>query len=695
MASEIALQATKKAANNAAYNKEVPDPNGQKEIKKFCEKIIEFDGKSCKQLPPLVYEKRLAEIMTQWEPKFPTIALYVRWAKQSCRDYNMDCISLLNTLAAQAGSTPLRFLNDVRVYRWGTSSSRYSSKNTSSQFRFSLQFAQRNTILTNEDDEANDDNTGKVSFGKIEKILIGIKISCFLLNSKMAHDSATTMGATRYRKKSKDDTDLTDFEVVADNGVKQAYTGVPRFRTHMLQSFVSRVWLEVEFRFLAFEIIKFIFENMLIKNRLLNQKAGMDFDHEFYGMSIRVLSNCRERRAGFQVLSNLCLAFGEMKLIYQYARELKMFWDDRDSDQMPGRLRNSAATKAGHTDAKGQAKKIDLIFDSFRMKKKKNRNIFPKDKLWFDAIKASTYRYLLELPRTKELCNIGPTLKDEWEAICNRRKRKALPVGSASSTRRRINHPQATGGDGVETSSALDETSRQTLTGNTTRPAPAGSLTLSQLINRSQSRKAVCSSTGGVSGAVSNSLSYDYSSNPTYATYTSDPRTPLVANAKESEEPEHNIENLVQFEGGGKETEKTGVVGPSRPSIMLLHELAHDKERLKGLDLATATELDARIHSELVVQHPNKVYHLGLAPFEVYSAGHLASLAHKRDVSSFTGSIDTVNLRSGWEADCHEYIGKRKVEHIDPMNVIHVARPSSSIFDSCEGVLGNLDIGLL
>eukprot|EP00980_Cylindrotheca_fusiformis_P017234 scaffold5320_cov126-Cylindrotheca_fusiformis.AAC.1 len=171
--------------------------------------------------------------------------------------------------------------------------------------------------------------------------------------------------------------------------------------------------------------------------------------------------------------------------------------------------------------------------------------------------------------------------------------------------------------------------------------------------------------------------------------------TPLVANAKESEEPEHNMETLVQLEGGGKETEHTGVAGPSRPSIVLLNELAHDKERLKGLDLATATELDARIHSELVVQHPNKVYHLGLAPFEVYSAGHLASLAHKRDVFSLTGSIDTVNLRSGWEADCHEYIGKRKVEHIDPMNVIHVARPSSSIFDSCEGVLGNLDIGLL
>eukprot|EP00980_Cylindrotheca_fusiformis_P026235 scaffold15542_cov44-Cylindrotheca_fusiformis.AAC.1 len=163
MASEIALPAKKKTVNNAASNKEDPDPSGQKEIKKFCEKIMEFDGISGKQLPPLVYEQRSAEIMKQWEPKFPTIALYVRWAKQSCRDYNMDCISLLNTLAAQAGSTPLRFLNDVRVYRWGTTRSRYSNKNNNSQFRFSLQFAQRNTIPTNEDDAANDHKTGKVS----------------------------------------------------------------------------------------------------------------------------------------------------------------------------------------------------------------------------------------------------------------------------------------------------------------------------------------------------------------------------------------------------------------------------------------------------------------------------------------------------------------------------------------------------
>eukprot|EP00980_Cylindrotheca_fusiformis_P012801 scaffold3148_cov95-Cylindrotheca_fusiformis.AAC.1 len=132
--------------------------------------------------------------------------------------------------------------------------------------------------------------------------------------------------------------------------------------------------------------------------------------------------------------------------------------------------------------------------------------------------------------------------------------------------------------------------------------------------------------------------------------------------------------------------------GHLRPTISAFRQVAYDKNVLQRLTLADSSELDAVVESELVIDHPNKVYHLPLAPFEVYSAGPLASLAHQRVVMAATGNP----RRNYSEADSHEYIGRKNVEHIDPSNVVHVARPNSSIFDCLvDEVLGDIEVGIL
>eukprot|EP00980_Cylindrotheca_fusiformis_P026678 scaffold16891_cov70-Cylindrotheca_fusiformis.AAC.1 len=118
MASTDASDTSRNVKNSEDNKSCQPDSKDTKEIRKFCEYLMKIDGSSHTNVPPSVYEERCRQIMTQWEPKFPTIALYVRWAKHSGRDYNTDSISLLNTLADQAGLTPLRFLKDVSFYRW-------------------------------------------------------------------------------------------------------------------------------------------------------------------------------------------------------------------------------------------------------------------------------------------------------------------------------------------------------------------------------------------------------------------------------------------------------------------------------------------------------------------------------------------------------------------------------------------------
>eukprot|EP00980_Cylindrotheca_fusiformis_P030049 scaffold24261_cov264-Cylindrotheca_fusiformis.AAC.1 len=86
-------------------------------IRKMCNELLKIDGLEAKELSRDDYKHNITKIVTQWEPKFPTVALYVRWAKTNKRDYNTDSVSLLTTLAEQSGFTPLSFLNNVRSYR--------------------------------------------------------------------------------------------------------------------------------------------------------------------------------------------------------------------------------------------------------------------------------------------------------------------------------------------------------------------------------------------------------------------------------------------------------------------------------------------------------------------------------------------------------------------------------------------------
>eukprot|EP00980_Cylindrotheca_fusiformis_P018377 scaffold6036_cov84-Cylindrotheca_fusiformis.AAC.1 len=101
----------------------------------------------------------------------------------------------------------------------------------------------------------------------------------------MEKDRAITMGVTGYRKKRKSDTDIAQFKVGRQDN--DTFLGVPRFQTHMLSSFVARVWLEVEFRFLSFEIIKFIFESLLLQRKAMND-SQVDYDFEFFKLALRV-----------------------------------------------------------------------------------------------------------------------------------------------------------------------------------------------------------------------------------------------------------------------------------------------------------------------------------------------------------------------------------------------------------------------
>eukprot|EP00980_Cylindrotheca_fusiformis_P005782 scaffold1203_cov117-Cylindrotheca_fusiformis.AAC.21 len=642
----------------------------------MCEELLRIEGLVAKGMSSEDYESKVAEIVTQWEPKFPTIALYVRWAKTNKRDYNSDSIALLTTLAEQSGFSPLSFLTNIRSYLLS-----FSRKNRAKTcpYRFSLSFAAPKNGGTRQEAAAalesdkkkkiETDKRKRTADDKLKIIITGIRLSCRMLNVSMMEGRNITLAVVRYKKKNKDDMEVADFR---PNGPDvAAYTGTPRFQTHLLRSFENRVWQEIEFRFLAYQTVKFIFENALAGL----QKEIPQPENEFLAISFSVLSNCKERRDGWKVLYNLCIAFGDIESVEQHKRRLRILWDMRKKDDinMGLQLRQYALQIAGYSNNELKVKKMNDVFSVLRAKTR-TRSILPKDKsLWWVTIRAQVFRTFLDLPPIRrDSRHSYISMKDQLLELTS------TPVHGATKQRRLLPPPLNGRRDKQRPHDAPEPEEEESVgDGNDDCPAEfsGGTTTesthldravpLSQLINESRISRKVGPESCSREPA---SLSVEERKTPAKPSYSNTDSNSIDISSDVDMSPSATPKN--------------------RDSISNLLQLSSNSDYLETLSICHPDELRTKVESELVIQHPQMVYHLSLAPLEVYSAGSLATLAHQRVVNKPGHSQLS-------EADCHVLIGSRKVEYIDPQNVIHVARPESSIFANLEGMLPKLDIGML
>eukprot|EP00428_Durinskia_dybowskii_P061804 CAMPEP_0170369556 /NCGR_PEP_ID=MMETSP0117_2-20130122/8045_1 /TAXON_ID=400756 /ORGANISM="Durinskia baltica, Strain CSIRO CS-38" /LENGTH=176 /DNA_ID=CAMNT_0010624281 /DNA_START=332 /DNA_END=862 /DNA_ORIENTATION=+ len=65
-------------------------------------------------------QDKLIQLIQAWEPRRDIICLYVRWARQLRRNFNLDSIATLLCLSRQCNYTPIDFLCNVKtlsIYR--------------------------------------------------------------------------------------------------------------------------------------------------------------------------------------------------------------------------------------------------------------------------------------------------------------------------------------------------------------------------------------------------------------------------------------------------------------------------------------------------------------------------------------------------------------------------------------------------
>lgn len=350
-------------------------------IKKIAEKLAKM--RLLQDDPKLPHEPSqiLQSILDDWEPKFPTVALFVRWAKQSARDYNSDSISLLLTLANQANMKALKFLELVKCYRFTKMKSR-GAMATPYGFRFSFAANKKK------------DEKEPTKNQEVERVIQGLKLCCLMLEERVAMNESVMLAKERRSKKNRCDPDDVLFKLGDENDYYVAKKA--RLRTHLISSFDCRLWQEVEYRFLGFHIVKYIFSN------LLGQKAPAS-DERYLVLSYRLLSNCAERRLFIEALTLMCLSYGDLETIQADRTKLMFHWQRLENDETPQAILEHARGRSPTTN-EGRVAEMDLVFKYWRGIPK-SKNISERDPhlslqeasvQWWNCIKANTYRHFLD-----------------------------------------------------------------------------------------------------------------------------------------------------------------------------------------------------------------------------------------------------------------------------------------------------------
>jgi hypothetical protein len=391
MASKPSFDTSEDIAEGNQSKHALPDNNITNQIKKIAKQMVNSKSKS-KILDDDMLEKKINEVVDLWKPQFPTVALYVRWASHAKRDFNRDSISLLHTVADQSGVSPIIFLEQVKSYRFTPGGSG----------PYGLQFAFA-TVKKN-----GGNGVEKTYNKKVDGVIQGLKLTISYLEHQFATNGCAFGKAGMKRKSERVEVThnkktsiinrMVSEDLDFDLGGDVKFRSEALIKTHLSTTFVTRLWMEIEHRFLAFHVVKFIFGN-----------AAMAYiaDESFLEFSYRLLAPCRERYNFLDVLCNLCLMFADKDSVEVRKEEIRGFWDSRKGDNVAQRFIAYSRPSLTLCAEKNKCKAFNKLFGQFRLRASMNYSPEavrqnPNSNLWWDCIRANCFRHYLDMPR----CNL-------------------------------------------------------------------------------------------------------------------------------------------------------------------------------------------------------------------------------------------------------------------------------------------------
>ena len=246
-----------------------------------------------------VTEEELVRLIRVWEPQRDILCLYVRWARQLRRNFNLDSIATLLCLSRQCQYTPVDFLCKVKTLS--------VLKNDKSCFGVSFQF----DIPTRKD----------LDREKLNKEFVGLSVTFALLQEQVNH-SSSILGKTGMRQSSSTPRVANPVRIAMDHDHTTDVMSHPTIEFHTQSSLMNRIWVCLSHRWLALYTAEHLFREA---NATWSYQESLVY-------SFQSMASCGPGR--FEFLSPLvgyCLRFHSEESINSQRVQLREIWSDPSS----------------------------------------------------------------------------------------------------------------------------------------------------------------------------------------------------------------------------------------------------------------------------------------------------------------------------------------------------------------------------
>lgn len=245
-------------------------------------------------------QDELIELIRVWEPQRDIICLYVRWARQLRRNFNLDSIATLLCLSRQCGYTPIDFLSKVKTLS--------VQKNQKAAYGVTFHF----NIPNRNDNERE----------RLNKEFLGLSVTLSLLQEQVT-ESPSILGTTGMRHKIPRTSNPMDIAVDGPSNTHHAtIVTQPNVEFHTQSSLLNRIWISISHRWLALYLTEHLFREPNVPWSYLDALV----------YSFQMMASCGPGRYDFlNPLAGYCLRFCNSETIETKRTRLRELWKDPSS----------------------------------------------------------------------------------------------------------------------------------------------------------------------------------------------------------------------------------------------------------------------------------------------------------------------------------------------------------------------------
>jgi hypothetical protein len=183
-------------------------------------------------------QEELIQLIKAWEPQRDIVCLYVRWARQLRRNFNLDSIATLLCLSRQCGYTPIDFLRKVKTLS--------IHKNQKNVYGVTFHFDVANRKDINRE--------------RLNKEFLGLSVTLALLQEQVT-DCPSVLGKTGMRQSGARTVYPMHIPINGTSNCEQRASVLthPTVEFHTQSSLLNRIWLSINHRWLALYLTEHLF----------------------------------------------------------------------------------------------------------------------------------------------------------------------------------------------------------------------------------------------------------------------------------------------------------------------------------------------------------------------------------------------------------------------------------------------------